>query len=288
MQRKGDPRCDKGYLTFAQNTSTVDYLNIAYLQALSIKATQCINQYAVVVDAATALCITKKHKKVFDHIIVMEEDDAVDDDWKLANEWKAWYLTPFKETVKLDSDILFTRNIDGWWKIMQQKDICCTSNVRDIEGNISTVTRYRKLHALNNLPNLYSGFTYFRYTKLSRDFFHYVRDVFHNWPLFRDTILKECRHEKANTDEAYAIAAMLVGEEQCYNPASDIPTFVHMKGPIQGWPDIDWTKHAYAQLDDKANLTVGFNRQLYPFHYVNKKFATGDLIERYRRILQST
>lgn len=287
MQRIGDPILDKGYFTFAQNSPTVDYLSIAYLQALSIKATQNINKYAIAVDKETEKLITDEHEKVFDSIHVMSTDDAEGDDWKLANEWKAWSLTPFKETVKLDSDILFTRNIDHWWKIMQQKDICCAQNVRDIEGNISDSDYYRKLHKTNNLPNLYSGFTYFRYTALSRDFFNYVGHVFHNWPLFRDTLLKNCRHDKPNTDEAYAIAAMLIGEENCYNPAADIPSFVHMKGPIQGWPDRDWTKHVYAQVDDNANLTVGFNRQMYPFHYVNKDFATGDLIERYRRILES-
>ena len=284
MQRNGDPISAKGYFTFVQNSPTVNYLNIAYLQALSIKATQGINDYAIAVDAKTKELITDEQLKVFDHVIDIPEDEAKEG--KFENEWMAWYLTPFKETVKLDADILFTRNIDHWWKIMQQKDVCCTSKVRDYEGNISTDDTFRKLHKINNLPNLYSGFTYFRYTKFSRDFFNAVRDVFQNWPVLRDTILKECKHETAHTDEAYAIAAVLVGEEDCYNAASDVPSFSHMKGPIQGWPLIDWTKHAYAQLDDSANLTIGFNRQMYPFHYVNKEFATGDLIDRYRRILE--
>ena len=288
MQRVSEPEDCKGYFTFAQNSPTADYLSIAYLQGLSIKATQKINNYAIAVDKETSKLITDEHEKVFDRIIVMEEDDAEGEEWKLENEWKAWTLTPWKETVKLDADILFTRNIDHWWKILQQKDICCTVNIRDISNNISTVDTFRKLHKINNLPNVYSGFTYFRYTPLSKEFFAYVRGVFKNWPMFRDTILKDCRHEKANTDEAYAIAAMLVGEENCYNPASDIPSFVHMKGPIQGWPDVDWTKHVYAQVDDNANLTVGFNRLLYPFHYVNKEFATGELIEQYKRILESS
>jgi hypothetical protein len=282
-----DPQLGKGYFTFAQNSPTVDYLNIAYLQALSIKATQKINDYAVAVDTETAKLVTDEHREVFDHVIVMDDDDAKDEEWKLENEWKAWLLTPFKETIKLDSDILFTQNIDHWWNILQQKDICCTVNIRDIENNISTVDKYRRLFKLNNLPNVYSGFTYFRYTKLSMDFFGYVHAVFKHWPLFRDALLKDCRHDKANTDEAYAIAAMLVGEENCYNPASDVPSFVHMKGAIQGWPDVDWIEYAYAQVDDNANLTVGFNRQLYPFHYVNKEFATGELIEQYKRICKS-
>ena len=285
MRRSSEPLPIKGYFTFAQNSDTVDYLELAYLQAMSIKCTQGINNYAVAVDEATRELITEEHEQVFDFIIDIPNDAAKDEDWKLENEWKAWWLTPFKETVKLDSDILFTRNIDHWWPIMQQKDVCCTSKIRDYEGNISTDMSYRKLHEINNLPNLYSGFTYFRYTRFSMDFFNYVRLVFQNWPLFRDELLKDCKHEKANTDEAYAIAAMLIGEEDCYNPANDVPTFTHMKGRVHNWPEVPWKDHVYAQLDDDANLTVGFNRQMFPFHYVNKSFA-GDVIEQYRRIFK--
>ena len=287
MRRAADPDLDKGYFTFVQNTPDVDYLRIAYLQGLSIKATQGINKYAIAVDKETEKLITNEHEKVFDRIVVMAEDDAADEDWKLENEWKAWALTPFKETVKLDADILFTRNIDHWWNILQNRDICCTVNIRNIANIKSESDKYRKLFTLNNLPNVYSGFTYFRYTATSQKFYSYVRAVFKEWPLFRDKILKDCRHDKANTDEAYAIAAMLLGEEECFNAASDIPTFVHMKGAINGWPDMDWTKLVYAQVDDNANVTVGFNRQLYPFHYVNKEFASEELIGRYERIVES-
>jgi len=288
MQRTSEPLPIKGYFTFVQNSATIDYLNIAYLQALSIKCTQKINNYAIAVDQATKALITDDHRKVFDYIIDIPDDEAHDSDWKLENEWKAWWLTPFKETVKLDSDILFTRNIDHWWAIMQHKDICCTHKIRDYEGKISQDKTFRQLHKINNLPNLYSGFTYFRYTRASMEFFAQVKKVFHNWPMYRDTVLKQCRHDKANTDEAYAIAAMMVGEENCYLPCMDIPTFAHMKGPIQGWGHTDWTEHLYAQVDDNANLTVGFNRQMYPFHYVNKTFASEQLIERYQRILESS
>lgn len=290
MQRVSDHSEQKGYFTFVQNSPTVDYLELAYLQALSIKATQNINSYAIAVDSETREKITHEHMEVIDYFVHIPDwdDEAKSQSWKLNNEWQAWNLTPFKETVKLDSDILFTRNIDHWWPIMQKKEVCCTTKIRDYEGNIADDSYYRQLHKKNNLPSLYSGFTYFRFSKTSMDFFAMVKFVFQNWAFFRDEVLIDCRHDKANTDEAYAIASVLIGEENCYNPAIDIPTFTHMKGPIQGWgANIDWTKYLYAQLDSDADLTVGFNRQIYPFHYVTKEFATGDLIERYRRILGS-
>ena len=41
----------QGFLTFAQNTD-VDYLRLAYLQALSVKLTMPTAKYAVIVDEA--------------------------------------------------------------------------------------------------------------------------------------------------------------------------------------------------------------------------------------------
>ena len=131
-----------GYLTFAQNSETGNYLEMAYLQALSIKATQRINKYAVIVDSATMDKIEPKHELVFDHIIPMIQDDAAKDAWKLSNEWQAFNLTPFRETVKLDSDILFTTNVDHWWDIMRKKEVCCATTIRDYEGNVSNCMAY--------------------------------------------------------------------------------------------------------------------------------------------------
>lgn len=169
---------------------------------------------------------------------------------------------------------------------MQEHELLCTSHVRDYEGNVADDSMFRKLHIENNLPNLYSGFTYFRHSKTAWEFYETVRKIMKDWPYYRDDLLKNCRHDKPNTDEVYAIAAVLIGEERCFNPAMEIPTFTHMKGPINGWPhDVKWTDKIYSQVDDDANLTVGFNRQLYPFHYVEKDFATEELITKYERIL---
>ena len=48
---------EQGWLTFAQNSDTVDYLKQAYLLALSVKTTCKINSFAVAVDKET-----EKHK----------------------------------------------------------------------------------------------------------------------------------------------------------------------------------------------------------------------------------
>lgn len=273
----------KGFLTFAQN-SDVDYLHLAYVQALSIKRTQReVTSYAVIVDANTKEKITDEHRAVFDYIIDLPVDASKNDSWKLKNEWQAWLLTPFKETVKLESDILFSTSIDHWWAGLQQREVCLTSSIRDYEGNISNARHYRKLFDDNLLPDIYNGLMYFRFGQDSRDFYMCAQFIFENWDYFKTEVLKNCRDDEPTTDVVFAIAAQMIGVEKCTNPALSYPTFVHMKGAIQGWSAAtDWTTKLYAQIDNRLNLTVGFTRQQYPFHYYQKKFVTNEITNKYK------
>jgi len=53
VRRTEDHKEQQGFLTIAQNTDTVDYLQLAYVQAMSIKLTMPGSKYAVIVDSAT-------------------------------------------------------------------------------------------------------------------------------------------------------------------------------------------------------------------------------------------
>lgn len=274
----------RGYLTFVQNNSETDYLTLAYAQAMSIKATQTVNAYAVVVDADTKRLITDRHKQVFDYIIdIPGIDEAAADSWKLKNEWKALLATPFDETVKLEADMLFTCSVDHWWGIMSQQDVCFTTNVVDYTGRVSNNRAYRKVFDDNNLLDLYNGFYYFKRSAAAESMFNYARLIYAHWPLFRDQILSNCRDPEPTTDLVFAIAVKLAGQDQYHNPATQIPRFTHMKGAINGWEiDADWQDRLQCQFDD-STVTVGFTRQQVPFHYHQKEFVTTDIIKHYEK-----
>ena len=91
----------QGFVTFAQNTADTDYLELAYVQALNIKATQKDNRYAVIVDAVTREKVNERHHRVFDYIIDLPVDhNEPTSTRKFANEWQVFRLTPFKETLQ--------------------------------------------------------------------------------------------------------------------------------------------------------------------------------------------
>lgn len=278
MRRISDFEHQHGWLTYATNTPEVDYLSQAYLLALSVKLHCKINKFAVAVDKKTKECITPQQAKVFDYIIEIPEDKP------MHNEWRSWSITPFKETFKVESDMIISTNIDHWWKAMQKYPVCMTTNVRDYKGNISCNRHYRQLFDDNHLPNVYNGFMYFRHTQESFDFFSLVRDVFENFDKYRDTILDNCRYQQPDTDVAMGIAAHMM-EQPCYTNVLSYPTFTHMKEYINNWRCDDWRDAVSWSLSKDFVLLVNGHAQYYPFHYYHKDFCTPKLIKRYEKEL---
>lgn len=274
----------QGYLTFVQNNGQTDYLNLAYLQALSLKVTNKINKYAVVVDKITEMMISDKHRRVFDYIIPMPGvDEAIDQQWKMNNEWKALIATPFDETIKVESDMLFTANIDHWWNTLKVKDVCFTNRIVDYTGQTSRTREYRRVFDINQLPDIYAGFYYFKKSEMAEQLFSCAEAIFKNWIYVKNYILKNGEQEPASTDLVFALAARIVGIENCTLPG-EVPTFVHMKNAVQGWTDsTPWPEVVYTEFDG-TNLTVGFHRQRLPFHYQLKSFAKPEVILHYERL----
>ena len=63
-----------GYLTFAKNSNNVDYLRLAYVQAISIKTHMPCSNISLVVDQTTEKEITDTIRKEFTSIIVLNND----------------------------------------------------------------------------------------------------------------------------------------------------------------------------------------------------------------------
>lgn len=271
-----------GFCTLAQNTDTVDYLRLAYLQALNVKALHPGAEYAVIVDKETANAVTDKHQKVFDYVIEMQQDYNVpDSDWRLANEWQVFWYTPFKETIKLESDLLFTRSISHWLPAFRLRDVVLSTGCKDYTGKRSAVRTYRKLFDDNDLPDVYNGLMYFRYSKTAMDFFNIASQLSLNWLDARDKVLKNCREEYPSTDVLYAVTARTLGEELCTLPSMDFINFVHMKPGIQGWSEHrPWYETVLAETDGDI-IRINNLNQYDPVHYYDKNYATDELIKYY-------
>lgn len=274
----------QGFLTIVQNTD-VDYLRLAYLQAMSIKLTMPDSSYAIILDENTAQQITDKHHKVFDYIIPLNEDHAKNQTWKLSNEWQVFYLTPFKETIKIESDLIFTRSIKHWWTTFRLKNLVLSYGCKDYQQNISMCRKYRKLFDDNELPDVYNGLMYFRYSQESNDFFNLAREIFANWEYIRDHTLQNCRDDEPTTDVVYAIAANILGIENCTLPGLDFINFVHMKSAINGFSQqMPWYDSVLSETE-LPMIRINNINQYYPLHYYDKDWVSDKLIEEYENEL---
>lgn len=268
-----------GFVTLAQNTDEVDYLELAFAQAKNIKQTQKNSKYAVIVDSATKEKVTDQHRAVFDYVIEIPHDyNKPDSKWKLLNEWQVFWLTPFKETIKLESDILFTRSIDHWLPALRKRDIVLSTGCKNYKGQVSKVRKYRRLFDDNKLPDVYNGLMYFRFSQTANSFFLLAKSIVDNWEVLKDQALKNCREESPSTDVLYAITAHVFGRENCTIPSLDFFNFVHMKPGIQGWADKNkWTDSVTIETDDNM-IRINNQNQYYPIHYYEKTFVK-DFIE---------
>ena len=280
MRRTIAHQAQQGFLTIAQNTS-VDYLRLAYLQALSIKLTMPGSQYAVIVDTATMSKVTEQHHRIFDYIIQLPQDDAKDSTWKLSNEWQAFLLTPFKETIKLESDLVFTRSISHWWTTFRLRNIVLSQGCRNYQQQLSDVRTYRKLFDDNDLPDVYNGLMYFRYSLDAAEFFYLTKTIFDNWSEIRDYSLKNCRDPEPTTDVVYALSAKILGEERCTLPCVDFINFVHMKPDINGFSRVTPWKEMVMCETEVPMIRINNINQYHQLHYHDKTWATDDIIKEY-------
>lgn len=267
----------QGFLTIAVNSDTVDYLNLAYLQALNIKATQKIKSFAVIIDTNTAASITDEHRAVFDYII--ETNNSTTGPFGL--EVQVFWLTPFKETIKLESDLLFTSGIDHWWPAFRLRDIVLSYGCKNYLQQKAMSRRYRKVFDDNYLPDVYTGLMYFRYSQTAADFFRKAAQLFENWEEIKNNLLN-CRDPIPTTDVVYAITASILGEQYCTVPTLDFINFVHMKPSINEFNESAKFDDIFLTEFDQGMIRINNINQYHPIHYYQKDFVKEEMYDYYR------
>lgn len=283
----------RGFFTFAQNNGDTDYIRLAYALALSLKHTQAEIPY-LTVGITPGSEVDPRYAWAFDNIIEIPWGDSAEDSkWKLENEWKSIWITPYHETIKLDCDMLFFTDISAWWKHLesQPNDMLWANRVLDWRGSESNSDYYRKVFTKNSLPNIYTACGYFRKTASSYDVFALAAMIFWNWERFFELYLHyENRPDHPSTDVIFALAMKLLDIEQSSYAPHVIPTFTHMKSQMQGWKDTivseDWRNHLETFFTPTGDCKIGNHRQFYPLHYHVKDWLTDEMIGIYEGLIK--
>ena len=250
----------KGFLWFAQNNGETDYVDLSIKLAKTIKRWNKNNKICVVTDAKS-----KFENDNVDVVKVLRQDHSADHDIKWANECQAFELTPFKHTIKLEADMVWTINTDWWWYHLWQHDLVFAVDCKDYKDNVIKNVSYRKLFIRNNLPNIYNGLSYFRRSNYAQEFFKLCEQITINWKEVKESILIACHDEYPSTDVVYALAYRIMDPTQ--KRLIDYPwfKFVHNK------PDIQGNKTDYLmpwKIND--NIIFGSQRMHRVWHYLDK------------------
>ena len=256
----------KGFLWFCQNNDKTDYVKCSIALAKSIKKYNRENKICVITDKKS-----KFENKFVDIVKVLDDDASVDHDIKWANEHKAFELTPFTHTIKLEADMLWTHNTDWWWNYLWQHDLVFSVDCKNYKDETVKDEKYRKLFSRNNLPNIYNGLSYFRKSVNAKEFFKLCKIITNNWQKVSKEILIGCHDKYPSTDVVYALAYRIIDPSQ--TNLIDYPwfKFIHHKPAIHGLEHVDNHNHYLFPVGIQDKIILGSQRLSRIWHYVDKE-----------------
>lgn len=185
-----------------------------------------------------------------------------------ANDWQMFQISPYRQTIKLEADMIATSPVDHWWTLFELRDVVVSQGCRDFRDRPAQSRFYRRCLDVNNLPDVYNAITYWRLSATAQEFFNLVRAIFENWDQFSRTI--KFAESAPSTDVVYAMAAEIMGTERVTLPQGLGPTIVHMKRHINGLQTEDWTQELIWETDPFRINTIaqwGF------VHYHRKEWS---------------
>lgn len=255
---------ERGYLIPAINNDTVDYVDCARSLAHSIR------QWHPTVKIAL-LTLSECNDPVFDHVITLPHGDQSKTNNKQINDWQCFEASPFRQTIKLEADMVLSSPFDHWWTMFEHCDIVVSQGCRDFYNQPAASRSYRRVFDANNLPDVYNAVTYWRLSKTAQQFFQLVRNIFENWTQWR-TLLR-FPDDEASTDLVYAMAVEILGREVCTIPGS--PNIVHMKQHIIGTHTSNWTRELVWE-DNNPGLRLNTVAQWGLVHYHIKDWISNE------------
>jgi hypothetical protein len=234
---------ERGYLIPAVDSDSVDYLACAVQLAKSIRHWHPDANIA-------ALTVKPCHDPVFDHVIHLPHGDQ----GGYCNDWQVFQASPYRQTIKLEADMIAASPVDHWWTLFEKRDVVVSLGARDFYDQPAESRYYRKIFDLNDLPDVYNAITYWRLSATAKEFFGLVRLIFEHWQDYK--ILLKFPEDSPSTDVVYAMAVKIMGTESVTLPQGLGPSIVHMKKHIIPTQSHDWTQELVWETDPFRINTV--------------------------------
>jgi hypothetical protein len=222
----------KGILIYAHNSKKVDYLDLALISG-SLSSKNLNLPVSLVTDKSTLEWAkeSKKYKsieRVFDNIILSEDyfsdasrklydgiDYKEDVPFLNKNRCNAWNLTPYENTLLIDSDFLiFSNLLNEYWNIDADFMISPVASDVFIENRLEYNDRYI---SEVGIKMCWATTIMFKKNQFSKALFDLVELIRDNYTYFAD--LYRFDHRMFRNDIAFSIAQHILNG----NKSSNIP-----------------------------------------------------------------
>lgn len=270
----------KGFLVLAQNTEKHNYVLQAVALAKSIKATQSITSK---ISLVTNDEVPEEFRSDFDQIISIPWEESTEPTrFRSENRWKLYHISPYHETIVLDSDMLILKDLKHWWKYLEPRDLHFCTKIVDFRGNVipDEENPYRKTFLENELPSVYFGLHYFKKSTTALTFYKLLEFVINNWQWAYGKFASESYQNYLSMDLSAAIVLkILLADEEAVD-VNSLLKIIHMKPKIlkiQPEP-LTWINSIPHYFKNKE-LYVGNFKQQEVFHYIDKDIDVKKFIE---------
>lgn len=274
----------KGFLIFADNTNKVNYLEQAYVLALSIKNTQTVNNVTVVTNEE----VPDKYKQVFDNVILpFKRNNNLETPFKVEDRANLYHITPYEETMVLDSDMLFLEDIENWWNYCSNYNLRFCSRITNYKKEIVTDTVHRKTFVENNLPSPYVALHYYKRSDEALEFHKVLNFVVNNWELCLTKFAPKQYQSWISMDLAVAVTLELMVDSERIIDKNNPLEFVHMKTHLQGWDNVPekWQNTVPYVFNNNGDLYVSNIKQGKVFHYIEKDFVKSNMVKKLENLV---
>jgi hypothetical protein len=201
----------QGYIILGMNepNSNVNIVTAAAL-AQSIRMHDPDREICVVVGKFAE--VPEKYEEVFDYIIELPfgRTDPNSDNI-FANFWQLYYMSPFDETMFINTYALITGEIASIWSVSNFDDIVCFSTC-DFTGRQSQTVKLCDTDDVQ-LQKFGGDVLYFKKSERAAEFFKMADPVFKNWRHIYRTYTDNITYRNFDLTVLLNIVGYMLGEE---------------------------------------------------------------------------
>ena len=209
---------NNGVLLFANNNEHIDYVKQALFSAQQIKKhLNC--KVAVATDSPSYLKQHKQSQNLIDHVIELDNKNTIDQykryrdgtmaeknlTWKNTHRHKAYNITPFDQTIVLDTDVVVNNNLYQHC-FEQSEDLLIDKNPFDCHYDRYDPTFERISD--KSIDFYWATAFFFRKSTFTKTFFDLVSHVQENYTFYR--MIYQILPNKLRNDFVFSIAVHLM------------------------------------------------------------------------------